>query len=204
MRYPPSSNFLADRLGQGSVNWLWGSPASSRPSFTHPLRLHHPASRYLQAAGDSRARALRLLPMVRNTYAGLRHIPPESRELAEAIGLPPGARLRLIELPLASREILSRIKTSVVINVCTATLEALIGEGGIRAPIMSQNCTPIHIVVNVRPRVHLYCGGSLKMMKWIKTSGQFLTGLQNLILPSGAFIRCPLFEASASLAPQTL
>jgi len=58
-----------------------------------------------------------LLPIVRNTYAGLNHIPPESRESAEALGLPPGARLRLIELPLASRDILSGIKTSAVINV---------------------------------------------------------------------------------------
>lgn len=78
-----------------------------------------------------------LLPIVRNTYAGLSHIPPESRESAEALGLPPGARLRLIELPLASREILSGIKTSAVINVGTATLGALIGAGGYGQPILT-------------------------------------------------------------------
>lgn len=78
-----------------------------------------------------------LLPIVRNTYAGLSHIPPESRESAEAMGLPPGSRLRLIELPLASREILSGIKTSAVINVGTATLGALIGAGGYGQPILT-------------------------------------------------------------------
>ena len=39
-------------------------------------------------------------------------------------------RLRLIELPLASRYILAGIKTTAVINVATATIAALIGAGG--------------------------------------------------------------------------
>ena len=78
-----------------------------------------------------------LLPVVRNTYIGLRDIPPAVRESAEALGLPPGARLRLIELPMASREILAGIKTSAVINVGTATLGALIGAGGYGQPILT-------------------------------------------------------------------
>ncbi len=78
-----------------------------------------------------------LLPIVRNTHAGLCHISPESRESAEALGLPPGARLRLVELPLASREILAGVKTSAVINVGTATLGALIGAGGYGQPILT-------------------------------------------------------------------
>ncbi|MBW7942328.1 MAG: ABC transporter permease subunit, partial [Candidatus Kuenenia stuttgartiensis] len=71
-----------------------------------------------------------LLPIVRNTYTGLHDIPSHIRESAEALGLPPGARLRLVELPMASRSILAGIKTSAVINVGTATLGALIGAGG--------------------------------------------------------------------------
>lgn len=59
------------------------------------------------------------------------------RESAEAIGLPAGARLRLIELPIASRTILAGIKTSAVINVGTATLGALIGAGGYGQPILT-------------------------------------------------------------------
>jgi len=51
-------------------------------------------------------------------------------ESARALGLPSGARLRLIELPLAARSILSGIKTSAVINVGTATIAAFIGAGG--------------------------------------------------------------------------
>ncbi len=71
-----------------------------------------------------------LLPIVRNTVTGLRDIPLSLRETAEALGLPAGARLRLIELPLASPTILAGIKTAAVINVGTATLAGLIGAGG--------------------------------------------------------------------------
>jgi osmoprotectant transport system permease protein len=71
-----------------------------------------------------------LLPIVRNTYAGLSDIPLTVRESAEALGLSPFARLHLIELPLASRSILAGIKTAAVINVGTATLGGLVGAGG--------------------------------------------------------------------------
>jgi osmoprotectant transport system permease protein len=53
------------------------------------------------------------------------------------LGLSGFARLRLIELPLASRSILSGIKTSAVINIGTATLGALIGAGGYGQPILT-------------------------------------------------------------------
>ncbi len=78
-----------------------------------------------------------LLPIVRNTYTGLHDIAAEIRESAEAIGLPPGARLRLVELPIAARAILAGVKTSAVINVGTATLGALIGAGGYGQPILT-------------------------------------------------------------------
>ena len=78
-----------------------------------------------------------LLPIVRSTHAGLTGISPELRESAEALGLPAGATLRLIELPLASRSILSGVQTAAVINVGTATLGALIGAGGYGQPILT-------------------------------------------------------------------
>jgi osmoprotectant transport system permease protein len=78
-----------------------------------------------------------LLPIMRNTYTGLHDIPASIRESAEALGLPPGARLRLIELPMASRSILAGIKTAAVINVGTATLGGFIGAGGYGQPIFT-------------------------------------------------------------------
>ncbi|MCF8014959.1 MAG: ABC transporter permease subunit [Chromatiaceae bacterium] len=78
-----------------------------------------------------------LLPIVRNTHAGLVDIPRPIRESADVIGLTPNARLRLVELPLAARSILAGIKTSAVLNVGTATLAALIGAGGYGQPILT-------------------------------------------------------------------
>ncbi|WP_266168771.1 glycine betaine ABC transporter substrate-binding protein [Dyella subtropica] len=78
-----------------------------------------------------------LLPIVRNTHAGLVGIPLELRESAAALGLPSGVRLRRVELPMATRSILAGIKTAAVINVGTATLAALIGAGGYGQPILT-------------------------------------------------------------------
>lgn len=78
-----------------------------------------------------------LLPIVRNTLSGLNDISQEMKESAHALGLPEMARLRLIEMPLATRSILAGIKTSAVINVGTATLGALIGAGGYGQAILT-------------------------------------------------------------------
>jgi osmoprotectant transport system permease protein len=78
-----------------------------------------------------------LLPIVRNTYTGLREIPVEIRESAAALGLSPFSQLRRIELPIAMPTILAGIKTSAVINIGTATLGALVGAGGYGQPILT-------------------------------------------------------------------
>jgi osmoprotectant transport system permease protein len=71
-----------------------------------------------------------LLPIVRNTYAGLTQISTALRESAQVLGLSSAARLKLVELPLAMETLLAGIKTSAVINVGTATIAAFIGAGG--------------------------------------------------------------------------
>ncbi len=78
-----------------------------------------------------------LLPIVRNTAAGLQNIPRPVRESAAAIGLEPFAQLFKVFLPMATRTILAGVKTSAIINVGTATLAALIGAGGLGEPIIS-------------------------------------------------------------------
>jgi len=71
-----------------------------------------------------------LLPIVRNTHAGLGGVPVGLRQAALALGLRRGTILAKIELPLAAPTILAGIKTSAVINVGTATIAAFIGAGG--------------------------------------------------------------------------
>jgi osmoprotectant transport system permease protein len=71
-----------------------------------------------------------LLPIVRNTHAGMAGVGQGMRQAALALGLAPRDRLLLIELPLAAPAILAGIKTSAVIGVGTATIAAFIGAGG--------------------------------------------------------------------------
>lgn len=71
-----------------------------------------------------------LLPIVRNTHAGLRQVPAGLRQAAQALGLSRRQTLTLVELPLATPTLLAGIKTSAVLNVGTATIAAFIGAGG--------------------------------------------------------------------------
>ncbi len=77
-----------------------------------------------------------LLPIVQGTCTGLTTIPGPLAEAAEALGLPSGARLLRVELPLASPSILGGVRTSAVIAVGTATIAALVGAGGLGDPIL--------------------------------------------------------------------
>jgi osmoprotectant transport system permease protein len=71
-----------------------------------------------------------LLPIVRNTHAGLLGVSAGLRQAAMALGLVPRTILTRIELPLALPTILAGVKTAAVINVGTATVAAFIGAGG--------------------------------------------------------------------------
>ena len=71
-----------------------------------------------------------LLPIVRNTHAGLAQTRRGLVEAGMAVGLSRRQLLSKVELPLALPSILAGIKTSAVINVGTATIAAFIGAGG--------------------------------------------------------------------------
>ena len=71
-----------------------------------------------------------LLPIVRNTHAGISTLDPRLVEMTTVLGLRSWRRLAWIELPLASVTIMAGVKTSAVLTVGTATLAAFIGGGG--------------------------------------------------------------------------
>jgi osmoprotectant transport system permease protein len=71
-----------------------------------------------------------LLPITRNTHAGLMQVPRGLRQAGTALGLGARSVLLRIELPLAFPTVLAGIKTSAVVNVGTATIAAFIGAGG--------------------------------------------------------------------------
>ena len=78
-----------------------------------------------------------LLPIVRNTHAGLEAVGRGMRQAALALGLSKRDRLWRVEIPLALPAILAGIKTSAVITVGTATIAAFVGAGGYGERIVS-------------------------------------------------------------------
>lgn len=77
------------------------------------------------------------LPVVRNTYAGIRSVDPAVKEAAQGMGMSKWEVTSKIELPLARPVIMAGIRTSTVVNVGTAAVAGMIGAGGLGAIIMS-------------------------------------------------------------------
>lgn len=75
--------------------------------------------------------AYALLPIVRNTYAGIRGIDPAIVEVARALGLTGWQRLFKVELPLAATFIFAGLRTATVTCVGIATIAAAVGAGGL-------------------------------------------------------------------------
>ena len=71
-----------------------------------------------------------LLPIVRNTHAGLQSVSGEMAQAALSLGMTARQALIHVQLPLALSTLLAGIKTAAVINVGTATMAAFIGAGG--------------------------------------------------------------------------
>lgn len=72
-----------------------------------------------------------LLPIVRNTYAGLKSVSPHLIEAAQGMGMRPIAIIWQVELPNALLVIFAGVRTAIAINIGTAPLAFLIGGGGL-------------------------------------------------------------------------
>jgi osmoprotectant transport system permease protein len=72
-----------------------------------------------------------LLPILRNTYTGIRQVDPSVIEVATGMGMKPRQILLSVELPLALPVIMAGIRISTVWTVGIATLCGLIGAGGL-------------------------------------------------------------------------
>ncbi|MGA8109265.1 MAG: ABC transporter permease [Acidobacteriaceae bacterium] len=75
--------------------------------------------------------AYALLPILRNTYAGIQGIDPALIQIARALGLTNAQRFWKIELPLAASFILAGLRTATVTCVGIATIAAAVGAGGL-------------------------------------------------------------------------
>lgn len=72
-----------------------------------------------------------LLPMIRNTYTGIRGVDPSVVEAGRGMGMTDGQLLLRVELPLAIGVIIAGIRVATVISIGLATIAAAIGAGGL-------------------------------------------------------------------------
>ena len=75
--------------------------------------------------------AYALLPILRNTYAGIRSVDPALIDVSNALGMSRMQRLYKVELPMAASVILAGLRTATVTCVGVATIAAAIGAGGL-------------------------------------------------------------------------
>jgi osmoprotectant transport system permease protein len=112
----------------GAANVLQTIPSLAMFGFLLPLPwLGERAARIAIVALTAYA----LLPIVRNTYTGIRGIDPAVVEVARALGLTDTQRLFKVELPLAVSFILAGLRTATVTCVGIATIAAAVGAGGL-------------------------------------------------------------------------
>jgi osmoprotectant transport system permease protein len=76
-----------------------------------------------------------VLPILRNTYAGIRNVDPAAREAANGMGMRPSQVLLRVELPLASPVIVAGLRQATVMTVGIATVAAAIDPVGLGVPI---------------------------------------------------------------------
>jgi osmoprotectant transport system permease protein len=78
-----------------------------------------------------------LLILFRNILTGLREVPPDALEAAQAMGLTRRQTLLRVELPLALPAIMAGVRIATVTTISLATVAAFIGVGGLGQPIFN-------------------------------------------------------------------
>jgi osmoprotectant transport system permease protein len=72
-----------------------------------------------------------LLPIIRNTSAGISGVDPAVREAARGLGMTDGQVLRKVELPLSVPTLIAGIRVATVLTIGIATIAAAVGAGGL-------------------------------------------------------------------------
>jgi osmoprotectant transport system permease protein len=72
-----------------------------------------------------------ILPMLQNTYTGIRQVNPAMKEAALGMGMTHWQILFRVEIPLAISVIMGGFRTATIYTISWATLASLIGGGGL-------------------------------------------------------------------------
>lgn len=72
-----------------------------------------------------------LLPIIKNTYTGIRNVDPAMLESGKGMGMTRLQVLRMVELPLSLSVIMAGLRTALIITIGVATIGTFIGAGGL-------------------------------------------------------------------------
>lgn len=72
-----------------------------------------------------------LLPIIRNTAAGITGVDPAVREAARGMGMTASQILFQVELPLSFSTVLAGVRVATVLTIGIATIAAAVGAGGL-------------------------------------------------------------------------
>ncbi len=142
-----------------------------------------------------------LLPIVQNTYTGIRNVDAAVRDSARGVGLTARQVLLQVELPLAAPVILAGLRTAAVINVGVATLAAYVGAGGLGEWIFQGIALdrPEMILAGALPAALLAIGFDVGLGALARTGG----GVRALAAAAGVLFiglsLAPSFDAGAPL-----
>jgi osmoprotectant transport system permease protein len=153
-----------------------------------------------------------LLPLIRNTYIGIKNVDPAIREAGKGMGMTDWQLLTQVEIPLASGVILAGIRVATVICVGVATIAAAIGGGGLGVFIFRGISTVNNqlILAGAIPAAVLALGADL-LLGWVEKQltqpkSQKIFTRRKFILGLGIFISLVLLGVSFAFqqAPPTI
>lgn len=117
-----------------------------------------------------------MFPVVSNTVAGLEAVPRTLIDAARGMGMGRARILFTVEMPLAARIIMAGVRTSVVINIGTATVAAAVGAGGLGDPIIGG--------INVQNMAYVLQGATAAALLAV-VADSLLAGAERLLTPRG-------------------
>jgi osmoprotectant transport system permease protein len=120
--------------------------------------------------------AYALLPILRNTYTGIRQVDPAVVEVATAMGMTPRQILFSVQLPLALPIIMAGVRISTVWTIGVATLVSLVGAGGL-GDLIFRGLSNYH--------VHLILAGAAPAAALALVFDGLLARLEKWLTPSG-------------------
>jgi len=119
------------------------------------------------------------LPIIRNTYVGIKNVPPELVDAGKGLGMNGWTRLKEIEIPLAIPVIIAGLRTATVMNIGIAAIAAYIGAGGLGVFIQQG-------IARVYEEMILTGAIMVALLAIIVDAG--MTFLENMVTPKGVKI----------------